>query len=50
MQARAGGGFWRSVGSCPGLALAPFTCAGPLSRVVLSFLPLLVKFRGRGGL
>lgn len=49
MQAGAAGGFWRSVGNYPGLELTPFTCTGSLSRVVLSFLPLLVKLWGREG-
>lgn len=31
----------------PWLVLPPFPCAWSLSRVMLSFLPLLVKFWGR---
>lgn len=33
----------------PWLGLAPFLFAGSLSRVMLLFLPLLVKFLGREG-
>lgn len=48
-QVRAGGGFWRSVGKCPGW-YSPHSCVlGPLPGGTFSFLPLLVKFRGREG-